>query len=680
MGSRRQLLGIAAVALSAVNVTIGASRGPQTPTTQQVPTFRTRTDIVWLETSVLDKNRRPVRGLTDADFSVLEDGKAQTISVFDAVEVPDPKIPPVAWMRDVTPDVTTNEAKMTRLWVLVVDDAMIPQMPFSIRTSRQIVRDVIEKFGPEDLATIVFTTDSRNAQDFTNDRAKLLATLDKYSPGNAAWRGGLPDPDWQFQLGALLTLRNVMDTLVAEPHSRKGLVWVSPGLPHDFFPPIKQAPLGGSSGTMAGPIVKLRIIELAKEVFEIGRRANVPIYPIDPCGTGGIASCLGGMPNSMHTAVEFLRTTAQNTGGRAILDTNDFGPGINSIFEENESYYLLGYSPTNAKPDGTYRRLEVKVNRKDVEVRTRSSYYAPKPGDGPPKSTNDTLARATASAIPVRELPLRASVAPFAIPGSRMAAVAVALGVRQPVPERAAKERVTVTTELQTSAFNTEGDLKGTQRHSAKVVLRAGAHGDADYEALSRIDLPAGRYRLRLAVFHEATSKTGTVMVDVVVPDFSHDSVSMSGVVLSATPGRPSAPRDLLTTILPVVPTAQRSFTKAERATAFFHLYQDGRRPTVPAEILVRIIDGQGATLITGVHEIAIDRFTNPTAQMMTKSSLTNSPILRSPTPSSAPLRGAEFHYRLPLDGLPPGPYLMSFQSTVGSTVLRRDVQIEVKR
>src|SRR5262249_13766726 len=160
-------------------------------------------------------------------------------------------------------------------------------------------------------------------------------------------------------------------------------------------------------------------------------------------------------------------------------------------------------------------------------------YTAAKPGSGPPASTNGRLAQAVAHSIPITELPMRAAVAPFAIPGkNHLAAVTIALGVRQPIPESAAKERVTVATDLQVTAFTTEGDNKGTQRSVAKVVLRPGAQGDADYEALSRIDLPPGRFRLRLAAYHEAAVKTGTVMIDVLIPDFNRDVASMSGVVI----------------------------------------------------------------------------------------------------------------------------------------------------
>lgn len=89
---------------------IGAQSGPGQPQT----TFRTGADIVRLDVSVLDKNRRPVRNLTARDFTVLEEGEPRSIVAFSAVDVPDPPDHPVAWMRDVGSDVATNSRCKTR--------------------------------------------------------------------------------------------------------------------------------------------------------------------------------------------------------------------------------------------------------------------------------------------------------------------------------------------------------------------------------------------------------------------------------------------------------------------------------------------------------------------------------------------------------------------------------------
>ena len=172
------------------------------------------------------------------------------------------------------------------------------------------------------------------------------------------------------------------------------------------------------------------------------------------------------------------------------MNTSDFEPGITQAFDENASYYLVGFEPTNASADGTLRRIEVKVDRPDVEVRTRSSYYAPEP-EKPDKKSNaknamtpetEALAKAMSGILPMAGMPLRVAVAPFAVPGQRLSTVTIVLGVRQPVPPAAANGRITETTELLTSAFTPEGDARGAQRHTARVVLRAGANGEAAYE------------------------------------------------------------------------------------------------------------------------------------------------------------------------------------------------------
>ena len=84
----------------------------QTPSESQ-PTFRVGVDVVQLDVSVLDQSRRPVRNLTATDFTVLEDGKVRPIVAFVPVELgePEPVSGRASWVRDVAPDVTTNDVR-----------------------------------------------------------------------------------------------------------------------------------------------------------------------------------------------------------------------------------------------------------------------------------------------------------------------------------------------------------------------------------------------------------------------------------------------------------------------------------------------------------------------------------------------------------------------------------------
>jgi hypothetical protein len=78
------------------------------------PTFRTGVDVVQVDVSVLDKDRHPIQGLTNADFTVLEDGKPRPIVAFVPVNLAEPERAsalPAAWVRDVAPDVTTNRVR-----------------------------------------------------------------------------------------------------------------------------------------------------------------------------------------------------------------------------------------------------------------------------------------------------------------------------------------------------------------------------------------------------------------------------------------------------------------------------------------------------------------------------------------------------------------------------------------
>jgi hypothetical protein len=106
----------------------------------QLPTFRSGIDIVRLDVSVLDKDRRPVRGLSPADFAITVDGVVQPIVAFDAVALPPREIPTAPWMLDVGPDVRTNALGEPRLFVIIMDDATTPTDPLMVNNAKKIAR------------------------------------------------------------------------------------------------------------------------------------------------------------------------------------------------------------------------------------------------------------------------------------------------------------------------------------------------------------------------------------------------------------------------------------------------------------------------------------------------------------------------------------------------------------
>ena len=242
---------------------------------------------------------------------MLEDGKPQKIAAFAAVEVPAPPPPTAPWMRSVAPDVRTNadvKSPEGRLFVILLDDALIPFDPFAIKSAKDIARKVIDQIGPADRVAVVFSAGSAGTQNFTNDRARLLAAVETLNPRYARYTHGLGgraavdrrrpvaarcriapqiDPDTLFKAGSMRTLRSVAETLISAPERRKILVFVSPGITVDVesaSTPVSRRVVRGARGAPPMALKEANAV-LFKEMPELFRRmqlANVTIYPIDP--------------------------------------------------------------------------------------------------------------------------------------------------------------------------------------------------------------------------------------------------------------------------------------------------------------------------------------------------------------------------------------------------------------
>ena len=137
--------------------------------------FRTGVELVYVDVSVLDSDRRPVRGLEASDFVVREDGRPRPIAAFSAVDLPDPPVePPVGWMRDVAPDVVTNLMPREGRLVVILLDAGPEHLPGAQRTAEAAV----DQLGPGDLAAVIFS-EVGTPQNFTADKRLLREAINR---------------------------------------------------------------------------------------------------------------------------------------------------------------------------------------------------------------------------------------------------------------------------------------------------------------------------------------------------------------------------------------------------------------------------------------------------------------------------------------------------------------------
>jgi VWFA-related protein len=622
---------------------------------QAQPQFRTATDLVRLDVSVLDRSGRTVRGLSASDFTVLEDGRAQPIQAFTEIIVPGigRSIP---WAARVIPDVRRNDDSADRrLWVIVLDDATIPPSPLFVRNTKQIARRIVERMGPADRAAIVFTRDNRNAQDFTDSQARLTAAIETFTSGfNFTGRlGGRGSPDDYWYESSINTVATAAKYLADLPDRRKVLVYISIGLPIDTGAlGSVQIARGGLTATES----MRRLAQITAQGLRDAQLANVSVYAIDPGGLGGLTGYLTANRRMRqvdalvrarnHT--DFLRTVAENTGGRAIVETNDSDDGIAQMFAENDSYYLVGFQPTNARAEGRFRRVDVRVGRPDVEVRARRGYYErPQAEEKAAPTASVPLTMAMAGLLPVGGLPLQ--VTAVAIPSSdaRRTSLAVVVGVRGDLLGSSGQQL-----SVAVRAFTPEGQERAAEELKASVRPESGTNGDLQCELLSRLTLAPGRYQVRVAAQLGPNGATGSVYHDVDVPDPSRSPISLAGVALSREGGVPAIPSDRFRDVMPIVPTTQRTFRKTDRVRGFLQVYQ-GRGAPDRVVVASSVQNANGNVVWQDSRALEAAAF--------------------------ATTRAAPFEFELPLTSLGTGLHLLTVEATRGRDAARQHVQFEVR-
>jgi VWFA-related protein len=654
-------------ALTCVALLAVAPAAQQLPPVDR-PAFRTGVDAVQIDVSVLDEKRRPVRGLTAADFTVLVDGWPQALAAFSAIELPAPPAAPPSGAAAVPADVARNDLPAGRIVVILIDPFMervmvpgrvtIADPPGRAAATATALR-MIDSLGPGDLTAVVHTIYGVS-QNLTTDKARLRRAVESTSMGTIRRAEGEPWGSCYCGTCRVDAITRLATALRGEPQRRKVVFFVGERL--------RLAPVtDGCNGDLEPATMRM---------LHAAQLANVTVHTVDPNSLETTNVRAGddfkpeGRPISEAAAEQeranrahlverqqSLQTVADWTGGRAIMNTNAPQDSVGPILDESSAYYLLAFQP-DVKPDGRFHSIAVKVNRPGVSVRTRSGYYAEPAPPAVASGQVDVLDAVSRSLLPERGLPLSVTAAPFrGADGAPV--VVVTTGVRADatlrgpgnVPAGPAPQFEPI--EILTTAFRDGERALEWQRQRLSIALPETAPNELRYESISTLRLKPGSYEVRVATRHERAGVLGSVHTYVDVPDFESDPVTLSGIVLLDRRAPTATPPEALGGVLATAPTTRRDFTTADRASALVRVYQPQGRPPAAVSLVFRVLDGQLRKVATAAHTLAADQF--------------------------APAGSADGRFELPLDTLPPGSYVLRVDAAGGRTTGRREVPFTVR-
>jgi VWFA-related protein len=659
-------------------------------------TFKVEINYVEVDAVVVDQQGEFVSTLRQEDFQVIEDGQPQKVTTFGLVDIPVERAEaPLFQIRQpVEPDVQTNVRALDgRIYLIILDDNHTGPLR-SLRV-RKAAREFIERdLAANDLAAVVCTSGRAEAsQDFTSNKRLLLAAIDKFMGQKlvSATLNKLDDYYMQRSMGSgdaprdideqervfrarntLSSLRQAADFMAGVRGRRKALIFMSEGIDYDITDVI------GNQGAST-------LIDESREAIAAATRANVSFYTVDPRGLtdmGDEGILMTGLPsdpsvglgtqsmmNELRLSQDSLRVLADETGGFAVLNSNDFRTAFDRIRQDNSSYYILGYYPVNDRRDGRFRKIEVRVNRPGFSVRARRGYVAPRgkaPATAPVDAKGETtpaLREALNSPIPVNGLRMSLFAAPFkgAAPNASVLIVMQADGRDLSFVEK--DGRFVDGLEVSIIASDVQGKTKNGSRRIVTFALKPETHASistAGIRLTDRLDLPPGRYQIRLAASDTNRRAVGSVHYDLEVPNFSSLPFSMSGLVVtsSQSAATPTANADEeMKKILPGPPTTGRTFSGDEELSLVTEIYDNQGATPHTVDILSTVRSDDGQVVFKHAEERA-----------------------------SAEFQGARggFGYatRIPLKGLAPGLYVLRVEarSRLGKdTVASRELQFRIQ-
>lgn len=507
-----------------------------------------------LDVVVTDRQGKPVLDLKREDFTIRLAGKVVRIDYFARVNAGAIQATDLSTASPeqvlVTPG-REEETYLPRHFLVYVDLGRLS--PDWKRRALLPLRDFISSFGPNDHGRVVmFDRRPTVLTEWTPRKEALLAALARVEKAAGMSRliaerqaifdiehppgltGGQKIRYREFiasqyageERAATKQLLDDVESAVATLAplaGKKALLFVSGGF--EFRPgyAIRSYALG-QSGFLTG-----NTHNFSAELDAIVRRANaseVTFYAVDVRGldTGGpdavgadkseASNDLRFLPSvsslARHDTQQGMAKLASDTGGLALLNTNDLETGLSRVYEDTSAYYSLGVTLANL-PSAAYQNVRVEVSRPGVVVRARSGYAAMSEADRARDRVQATLrTNLRYSAIPVT---MRTGS-----PGRKGSRYAVPLTVTIPasaltfIPEGRNRRAAA---DVYIGAMDDQGRMSEISREDAAFTLPGGKDGAAPLVYSATLQTRKGNHRIVVNVRDKITGRMGTAKADV---------------------------------------------------------------------------------------------------------------------------------------------------------------------
>ena len=551
---------------------------PYTPPPTSV--FRVQSNLVEVGVVVRDKKGRPVSGLTQSDFQLLDNGKPHEITFFSAESAPPheatPASAPITVSNDPepAPPRTPSAPPRPRYIALFFDDESMEVG--DLAQARNAAEQFIQQgaLGHGDKVGI-FTSSNTVTQDFTADTktvAEALAQLRPH-PGKADEGPGACPPMTPYQAyliervhddqaldlaieqgivnfclaqvarpdQVLLVQRRADQVLfAAEQFARRSienlgqvivrlgqargqriLVLVSSGVLSSTL----QRELDKLAQTALGLDIVINSLDAIGLVTDLPDGANQ--RPSGRSQPGGIRGDLMGYAHGLRaaereTSRDLMASLANATGGTFFHNSNNLGLGFQKAFAVPEARYVLGFSPQDLKPDGRLHALKVKVMGRDgLTVDARRGYFAPgktQPAKSPSTGSLDAAVRASGS---IADFPVdtTAQIEKLAT-GEQILRVKIHMDVRK-LPFQHRADRSVEKLRMVTALFDQKGEFLYGVEAVIDLALKDATRKRIFQQGLDQsltLRAPAGSYNLREVIQEAVQGRIAALSNPVVIP------------------------------------------------------------------------------------------------------------------------------------------------------------------